>query len=216
MATWGKLLLAVDRRDVECVRSLLNEGKCRLSMQTKHGNTALHRAAKAGNREIVKLLLEAGAKPHATNHNGWTPLHDAAFAGHDACVELLTSVGADVAAQNIDGMSPLILAKRRGHEWRVKSAICSGLELASRPSKEVTPAQPSVQQPSRKTPEAKHPHLSVSEAEGRSSKGVTFVNLRLGVPQHNSRSGFSGNVPQSRPSKGTRRAPSKLGAELTS
>lgn len=141
-----------------------------------------------------------------------------------------------------DGFCPLILAKRRGHEWRVKSAICSGLELASRPSKgapfvsdqsrslsrlthksmalvpastEVTPAQPSVQRPSRKTPEAKQPHLSVSEAEGRSSKGVTFVNLRLGVPQHNSRSGFSGNVSQSRPSKGARRAPSKLGSELT-
>ena len=38
----------------------------------------IHEAAEAGNIEVVKQHLAAGADVNAKDDNGWTPLHEAA------------------------------------------------------------------------------------------------------------------------------------------
>eukprot|EP00037_Helgoeca_nana_P016262 m.153174 g.153174 ORF g.153174 m.153174 type:complete len:148 (-) comp23433_c0_seq1:250-693(-) len=135
---WGKLMSAIGRGDEQGVAELLKVGPCGLSRATRMlGNTALHRAAAAGNANVVQLLLAKGNHPTklsrvtATNHDGWTPMHEAAYAGHDKVVELLVASGGSSAARNTDGLAPIALAKHRGHEWKVRAAICKGQEIFS-------------------------------------------------------------------------------------
>jgi ankyrin repeat protein len=89
------------------------------------GSTALHYAAKYGNRRIVRLLIGFNAAVNARNINGcavcargesavecaapsprrrllcrYTPLHWAAYNGHSASVAELLLRGADGAVQN--------------------------------------------------------------------------------------------------------------------
>lgn len=47
-------------------------------------------ASKVGNVEILKVLLEHGAKPYLMNNCGTTPLHVAVEGGHDTVIEVLT------------------------------------------------------------------------------------------------------------------------------
>lgn len=58
------------------------------------GNTALISAAKNGNAEIAKLLIEAGADVNLANNDGNTPLKYAEENGHTEIVELLKAHGA--------------------------------------------------------------------------------------------------------------------------
>jgi ankyrin repeat protein len=46
------------------------------------GRTDLHSAARDGDVERVKKLLEKGANPNARTEAGLTPLHEAASWGH--------------------------------------------------------------------------------------------------------------------------------------
>jgi ankyrin repeat protein len=55
---------------------------------------ALHAAVAGRNTVAVRLLLEAGADPNATQHGGWTPLMAAAAHGDEAIVDLLLAAGA--------------------------------------------------------------------------------------------------------------------------
>jgi uncharacterized protein YegJ (DUF2314 family) len=52
------------------------------------GWTLLHQEAMAGNTATVKVLLEAGADPHAVTHHGMTPLQLAKVLGWDKVVAL--------------------------------------------------------------------------------------------------------------------------------
>ena len=75
-------------------------------------NTALH-AAIAGERnlDVIRLLLEHGAKTDVFDSNGHTCLHTAAF--HDdneALIELLLAHGAQINARQEGKESPLELA----------------------------------------------------------------------------------------------------------
>lgn len=55
------------------------------------GETALIRAAREGNAERVRALLEAGADISSASVGGWTALHWAAYNDNPLTLELLLS-----------------------------------------------------------------------------------------------------------------------------
>ncbi|KAL3456696.1 ankyrin repeat-containing domain protein [Aspergillus heterothallicus] len=85
--------------------------------QNAHGKTALYIAARAGEVEIVKRLLDCGASTkifQATS--GWTPLIVALSEGHISVVDALLCAGADPAApDNNSGWTAIDHAAFRGH-----------------------------------------------------------------------------------------------------
>ena len=61
----------------------------------KHGDTPLLTAARNGQLEMLRSLLEDhGVSPEHTNADGKTALHEAAQAGHAECVRHLLRCGA--------------------------------------------------------------------------------------------------------------------------
>ena len=57
--------------------------------------------------EIIKLLIEKGAKVNTQNDFGETPLHIATYWGHQNIVKLLVENGSDVNIKDKDGIIPL-------------------------------------------------------------------------------------------------------------
>ena len=57
------------------------------------GNTALTIAAKNGNTDIVRQLLEKNANPNAANNEGDTALSLAQKRGHTEVVQILRDAG---------------------------------------------------------------------------------------------------------------------------
>ena len=97
------------------VRLLLEKGAS-VDDQSKHGETALHRAAASGHEAMVRLLLEKGASVDDQSKHGETALHRAAAGGHEAVVWLLLEKGAGVDSQNIHSAMGLYGAAARGQK----------------------------------------------------------------------------------------------------
>jgi ankyrin repeat protein len=100
------LHLAIDNSDVAMVRLLL-QSKADPGATDPTGETALIRAAKIGNLEVVAALLDAGAAVD-TPDSGFqqTPLMAAARGGYGPVVKLLIERGAKVNAQTRTGPTP--------------------------------------------------------------------------------------------------------------
>ena len=76
----------------------------------------LHAALALGrNPEIIRLLLEHGAKPNATQAGGFTPIFSAASANRIDLAELLLAHGARAHHRCDAGKSPADFARERGH-----------------------------------------------------------------------------------------------------
>ena len=76
----------------------------------------IHDAAKAGEVERIKALLQAHPDlVNAKGEHGLTPLHYAAVEGHKDAVEVLLASQADVNARTEYGSTALYLAAVRGH-----------------------------------------------------------------------------------------------------
>jgi uncharacterized protein len=95
---------------------LKNGADVSLAARNAQKVNALHAGASRGGAEIVKLLLEAGADPNATQERGFVPLHSAAANGNVVVVELLLKHGAIADAKADDGKMPADMAAEAGHQ----------------------------------------------------------------------------------------------------
>lgn len=78
------------------------------------GSTALHWATYAVDKELVRALLDAGAKADISNRYGSTPLTEAVKLGDVELVGMLLDAGADADSANEDGQTALMLASSLG------------------------------------------------------------------------------------------------------
>jgi ankyrin repeat protein len=109
----ARLLDAARRGDVTAVRSALSDGADPNAAEGD-GLTALHIAAKQGNSQIARLLIDARANVEAKTRLGeYTPLHLAAEGAHVSVVRVFLEAGADVRAITTNtGVTPLHLAAK--------------------------------------------------------------------------------------------------------
>ncbi len=103
----GKLLL--DKHiltNVDDVRLILTLEPI-VDVQDKNGERPLHHAARNGNAEFCKTLVDAGAQVNAQSIGGYAPLHIAARGDNLAVLKILLDAGADVNIQDGSGWTPL-------------------------------------------------------------------------------------------------------------
>jgi ankyrin repeat protein len=65
--------------------------------------TPLHAAAERNYLDVVRLLIERGARLHLKELNGWTPVTRATFKAHNEVVKLLREHGATCDPPNLVG-----------------------------------------------------------------------------------------------------------------
>ena len=119
------LITATMANDAERVRTSLLQKKENPNIADADGRTALMHAAMNGNVEIVRLLLDNGAKATATDSAGSTALHWAAERGQADAVRELLAARVPVDTENKQGATPLMKATVAG------SAPCVDLLLAA-------------------------------------------------------------------------------------
>ncbi len=111
------------RGEVDRVAALLAQG-ADANARTESKEPALHLAAKYGHGEVVKVLLDNGAKVNA-KADGWPALYLAAENGHGEVVKVLLDNGAKVNAR-VHGSTALHPAAKYGHREVVKVLLDKG------------------------------------------------------------------------------------------
>ena len=92
----GDLHLAVEEGDLSTVRQCLESGTNIECVRGKASFRVLHRA---GNKSMVRLLIQKKAKVNATAMQGWTPLDLAQKKEQFELVQLLRQNGAKTAEE---------------------------------------------------------------------------------------------------------------------
>jgi ankyrin repeat protein len=107
---------ALEARDTDALRALLDEFPDLVSAQGTNGNDLLGMAGATGHLRLTALLLERGADPARGNAHGWTPLHQAAYGNRTELARMLLDAGAPVdRSARGDGGTPLVVALFWGH-----------------------------------------------------------------------------------------------------
>lgn len=90
-----QFLAAVFLGDAARVRSLLGRHPRLATAPDGRGDQPIHHAARNGDTEVVRLLIESGADVNAKNPRGHTVLYCAGGHGHVDTLQLLLNAGAD-------------------------------------------------------------------------------------------------------------------------
>ena len=90
----GSLRSAVRDVDIDRVIELLANQHLEINGAGQNGITALHEAAVDGNINIMKALVDHGAKINVYDSEGFTPLDYAVFGGNFECASYLIENGA--------------------------------------------------------------------------------------------------------------------------
>ena len=93
-----------------------------VNLKDKDGRTLLHLAAESADADIVKLLLDKGARIDEKNdESGATALHLAARFGNKNVAEVLIARGADINAKDKEDHTPLYVATN--HDYKVAELL---------------------------------------------------------------------------------------------
>ena len=103
-----QFLAAVFLGDAARVRSLLDRHPHLATAPDGRGDPPILHAARNGDTEIVRLLIDRGADANATNARGHTVLYCAGGHGHRETVQLLLDKGADCDAKFTDDGKTLL------------------------------------------------------------------------------------------------------------
>ncbi|XP_077076992.1 kinase D-interacting substrate of 220 kDa B isoform X4 [Siphateles boraxobius] len=120
---WTALTWASYKNRVEVAKVLLDTGANPITTGLQYSVYPIIWAAGRGHSEIVKLLLEHGAKVNCSDKYGTTPLIWAARKGHYDCVMHLLENGADVDQEGANSMTALIVAVKGGYTEVVKELL---------------------------------------------------------------------------------------------
>lgn len=85
----SSLHIAVDLEDNDYLLCLLASSIPNINIRNKVGRTALHVAAKSGNQEYIKILLDFGCDREIKDKFGKKAVDIAKANSHDACVQVL-------------------------------------------------------------------------------------------------------------------------------
>lgn len=110
-ATVVELEWMIDAKDYDGVKDLLDAGIADINEADSSGNTVLHYAVQAGEKDIAGLLIDRGVDINAKNNAGMTALYLAASKGDTGIVRLLLDKGADVNIKDKAGKLPATVAK---------------------------------------------------------------------------------------------------------
>jgi ankyrin repeat protein len=91
--------------------------------QRAGGTRDIHLAARMGNAEALKRLLDGGVDPNLRDDFGVTPLHCAASENREAAVAMLLAAGAEASAADQGATTPLHLAAGGGHRRVVEMLL---------------------------------------------------------------------------------------------
>lgn len=113
MHTMSEMKIAISKEDVLLLLAYLQEG-ADINALDEDGRTLLMLASLSGKKDIVKLLLNAGANPNQKDGDlEDTALWYASNAGHEDIAELLLKSGADATLENSRSISVLDFATKR-------------------------------------------------------------------------------------------------------
>lgn len=119
------LMIASFQGNLPAVQALLARG----AQVNREGWTPLHYAATNGHDDVVRLLIEKGARLDARSPNNTTPMMMAAWRGHIYTVKVLLDAGADATLKNDHGMTAIDFARSADHQdivegltWRLQRA----------------------------------------------------------------------------------------------
>ena len=128
----------VEKDYSEVVKVLLNYVDVNAKNPAKR--TALILAAKNGNEETTKVLLEAGADVNAVDYFEWTALINAADDGYySRVVKVLLEFGADVNYKTEEGITALGRASVSGDSKSVRLLLEHGADVNVRDNEDWTP-----------------------------------------------------------------------------
>jgi len=97
--------------------------------QEEAASPELHRAAQAGDIELLRSRLRQGMSPDGRDKEMRTPLMDAVKSDRVEAVRILLGAGADVNAISTSGRTPLIEAAEFGRIDSAQLLIASGADL---------------------------------------------------------------------------------------
>ena len=123
------LTIAADRAQLEMVE-LLVQRNAEINKASKDGSTPLLRACECGAADIVRILVDHGAKVDVLSEElQVTPVHFAARHCGLNTVSFLRSHGGDLHARSKNGWTPLHYASQTGNLDTVKYLIDNGSDI---------------------------------------------------------------------------------------
>lgn len=127
-----QLIVASRTGDIGKVKRLIQNGAdVNAHEKVGEGHTAIFNAASAGHTEVVRFLIEKGAKVNEPSGK-MTPLIVASWAGHTESVRVLLQAGADPNAKDENGWTALMHAARKGYVEIGRFLVENGADVTVR------------------------------------------------------------------------------------
>jgi ankyrin repeat protein len=112
------------------LRKMLDQGLDVDEVLLEDGWTALFHAAKTGNKEVVRLLInEYGADAHRQANKGTFAIQTAAYHNHATCIAVFLDAGLDINVQDNAGRTSLHWAAQEGSIDAVRILLERGADV---------------------------------------------------------------------------------------